>query len=147
MTNQKQQGFTLIELMIVVAIIGILAAIAIPAYQDYIARSQVSEASTLIGGARTAIEEDVAQQGAFPNTAALSALGVRMSGQYVSALTTTPGGTSSGTLTATFKSANVSAGIQGGTLVYSRAVNGAWECQASASTLDDKYLPKPCLQN
>ena len=144
---KKQQGFTLIELMIVVAIIGILAAIAIPAYQDYIARSQVSEASTLIGGARTAIEEDVAQNGAFPTTAELNSLGVRMGGQYVTTLTTTPGASSDGVLTATFKATNVSAGIQGGTLVYARGTDGDWECQASASSLDDKYLPKPCLDN
>ena len=129
MTNQKQQGFTLIELMIVVAIIGILAAIAIPAYQDYIARSQVAEASTLIGGARTAIEEDVAQTGAFPaNVGALTGLGVRVSGEYVSVLTPASTGTTpeAGTLTAEFKSTGISAGIQGGTLVYVRSGSGEW---------------------
>lgn len=57
MKAQMQKGFTLIELMIVVAIIGILAAIALPAYQDYTARSQVSEALSLASGARTAVTE------------------------------------------------------------------------------------------
>ncbi|RLK51505.1 type IV pilus assembly protein PilA [Alkalispirillum mobile] len=56
---QKQQGFTLIELMIVVAIIGILAAIAIPQYQNYIARAQFSEAHTLLGGVRTGAQERI----------------------------------------------------------------------------------------
>lgn len=147
---KKQQGFTLIELMIVVAIIGILAAIAIPAYQDYIARSQVAEASTLIGGARTAIEEEVAQTGAFPaNTGALTALGVRISGEYVSVLTPASTGTTpeAGTLTAEFKGSGISAAIQGAGLVYVRNGAGEWTCDATASTaagMAAKFLPKPC---
>ncbi|MBR9812435.1 prepilin-type N-terminal cleavage/methylation domain-containing protein [bacterium] len=147
MTNQKQQGFTLIELMIVVAIIGILAAIAIPAYQDYIARSQVSEASTLIGGARTAIEESVAQEGAFPaDTAALTALGIRTSGQYVDSLSVANVATSTGQLLATFKTTGVSSGISGGVLAYERTAGGEWLClqNGAGSTLETKYLPKPC---
>ena len=65
--NHAQKGFTLIELMIVVAIIGILAAIAIPQYQDYIARSQAAEAVNLLGGAKTPIEEYILVNGAFPD--------------------------------------------------------------------------------
>ena len=145
MIKQNQQGFTLIELMIVVAIIGILAAIAIPAYQDYIARSQTAEASTLIGGARTAIEEDVAQTGSFPTSEAYltGTLGVRTNGEYVSQLVPAAVGTDAGgTLTATFKSAGVSAGLQGKTLIYTRGDDGSWTC--SGGNLEDKYKPKPC---
>lgn len=61
-----QQGFTLIELMIVVAIIGILAAIAIPAYQDYTIRAQVSEGLTLVAGAKTAVSEYYLERGSWP---------------------------------------------------------------------------------
>ena len=65
---KKQQGFTLIELMIVVAIIGILAAIAIPAYQDYTIRAQVSEGLNLAGGAKAAVSEYTMDRGLFPTS-------------------------------------------------------------------------------
>ncbi len=64
--KKEQRGFTLIELMIVVAIIGILAAIAIPAYQDYTIRAQISEGLTLAGGAKTAVSEYFMDRGAWP---------------------------------------------------------------------------------
>jgi type IV pilus assembly protein PilA len=65
--KKLQQGFTLIELMIVVAIIGILAAIAIPAYQDYTQRAQIGEAFTIVSNAKTAIAEYYQTNGAFPD--------------------------------------------------------------------------------
>ena len=74
MMNKVQKGFTLIELMIVVAIIGILAAIAIPAYQDYTIRSQVTEGLNLAGAVKTAVAERYAQTGAWPET--LTDLGI-----------------------------------------------------------------------
>ena len=67
MKMKKQQGFTLIELMIVVAIIGILAAIALPAYQDYTDRARISEGITLASGAKTAVTEYYASEGSMPN--------------------------------------------------------------------------------
>ncbi|NOU51604.1 pilin [Pseudoalteromonas sp. JBTF-M23] len=69
MAKQQQGGFTLIELMIVVAIIGILAAVALPAYQDYVARAQASEAVSLSTGAKTAIAEYYQTNGSYPGTA------------------------------------------------------------------------------
>ncbi len=74
MMKSVQKGFTLIELMIVVAIIGILAAIAIPAYQDYTVRSQVTEGMNLAGALKAAIAEQYAQTGAWP--ASLTDLGL-----------------------------------------------------------------------
>jgi type IV pilus assembly protein PilA len=94
-----QKGFTLIELMIVIAIIGILAAIAIPAYQNYTIRAQVTEGLSLAAGWKTAISEYYAQNGSFPqcsNTTNAGAAGCvsvsgASSGKYVSAVNSQPG--------------------------------------------------------
>jgi len=95
-----QKGFTLIELMIVIAIIGILAAIAIPAYQNYTIRSQVTEGLSLAAGWKTAISEYYAQNGAFPTCSTTVAAGVAgcvsvsgaSVGKYVSAVAVGAGG-------------------------------------------------------
>ena len=96
---KMQKGFTLIELMIVVAIIGILAAIAIPAYQDYIARAQASEAVELLSGGKTPFSEYYSDKGSWP-TAASSVMG-NISGKYVASVVSTPLSGSGLTLTLT----------------------------------------------
>ncbi len=83
--KSAQQGFTLIELMIVVAIIGILAAIAIPAYQDYLIRSQVSEGLTMASAAKAGVSEFYANRGAWPSSNSAAGMGAAstIQGKYV----------------------------------------------------------------
>ena len=91
MLKQVQKGFTLIELMIVIAIIGILAAIAIPAYQNYTIRAQVTEGLTLADGWKTAIAEYYANTGNWPTQANLTGTNVSV-GKYETGVTVTTGG-------------------------------------------------------
>jgi type IV pilus assembly protein PilA len=138
-----QKGFTLIELMIVVAIIGILAAVAIPAYQDYIARSQVSEAVSLIGAAKTPVAEYISDKGILPPT--ITDAVTTTSGKYTNDIALT-GTVTNVTLTATMKTSGVNSGITGGTVaMVSPDSAKTWSCTAGAtSPLSAKYLPGAC---
>ena len=139
-----QKGFTLIELMIVVAIIAILAAIAIPAYQDYVIRSQVSEGLSLADGSKTAIAEFYSNNGRFPgnNTSAGLAAASSISGNYVSKVTIT-----SGLITVAYGGPKANSKIPvGSTLVLSATTNAGstqFACKAGTS-LPSKYLPSAC---
>ena len=147
MKQQAQAGFTLIELMIVVAIIGILAAVALPAYQDYTARSQVSEAVTLASGLKATISEVWAVEGDLTGVSSGSKglpADDEVSGNYVSSVVV-----EDGLITATMKDADVASSIQDGTLELSPQTSGdrpiVWVCRAGATDgLDDKYLPSEC---
>ncbi len=141
----KQKGFTLIELMIVVAIIGILAAIAIPAYQDYIARSQVSEGVQLAAGGKTPFAEFYSDKGRWPGDTA-SLMG-NTDGKYTRSVEITVGAGSTAptlTLTATFRGAgSANKAIAGQTINMNTSNGGAdWTC--TVGTLNQKYAPGAC---
>lgn len=143
-----QQGFTLIELMIVVAIIAILAAIAIPAYQDYLIRSQVSEAASLSAGAKTAVAEYYAQYGVAPTTnaaAGIEATDTNIKGNYVKSVKVG----ANGAITTLFSNAapfKANKALDTKVLVLTPTFNAgstSWSC-ATGTTVDPKYRPSNC---
>ena len=138
---KKQQGFTLIELMIVVAIIGILAAIAIPAYQDYTIRAQVSEGLNLSGGAKAAVAEYTMDRGSFPldNDQAGISTNTDIDGKYVTQVTV-----ASGLITVTYgNSAHTT--LAGSDLLLSPATSaGSVEWTCKSTDIADKHLPAAC---
>jgi type IV pilus assembly protein PilA len=147
-----QKGFTLIELMIVVAIIAILAAIAIPQYQNYITKSQFSESQTVADGLKTPIVEYYNQTGSCPsitgNTGGLAANKASYSGKYVASADVANAAAGTGCeITVTFKpSPSVSKPLDGKTVVFTGTDNGgsfSWNC---SSTIESKYKPQACQQ-
>lgn len=144
---QKQHGFTLIELMIVVAIIGILAAIAIPQYQNYTARAKMTEALNMMSSAKTAVAETYQTQGAMPINNDEAGLDGTISSEYVTSVIVGPGGE----ITATMRNTNVT-DIDNKTLVLepdtgsgeNSTTSGAISWTCSSSAIPSKYLPSNC---
>ncbi|HEZ5733429.1 TPA: pilin [Neisseria meningitidis] len=162
--NTLQKGFTLIELMIVIAIVGILAAVALPAYQDYTARAQVSEAILLAEGQKSAVTEYYLNHGEWPannSSAGVATSASDIKGKYVKSVEV-----KNGVVTATMASSNVNNEIKGKKLsLWAKRQNGSvkWFCgqpvtrTATTTTNDDdvnkatgnneidtKHLPSTC---
>ena len=136
-----QKGFTLIELMIVIAIIGILAVVALPAYQDYTARAQVSEALTLAEGQKSAVTEYRSDRGAWPTSNTEAGVASSISGKYVASVVVG----ANGAITATMKATDVNNDIKGKTLILVPTDNNGsftWTC--NTGTVEQKFRPSTC---
>ena len=139
-----QQGFTMIELMIVVVIIGILAALAVMTFEQYSVRSKVKEGLDLVAPAKNAVSEFFASKSRLPggNTSSGLPQASSIGGRYVSTVTVG----SSGTITIAFNSAEPK--LSSKSLVLSPTTSSGttvkWTCGASGTTLEDKYLPAEC---
>ena len=147
--KKVQQGFTLIELMIVVAIIGILAAVAIPAYQDYTIRAKVTEGLGLAGAAKTAVAETYSAKGLAPTSNGSAGVASAASITGNSVLSVAVGGATAGLITITYKNNLGGSPSANGLLVMLKPTFGAggvqWDCKSSAgTTMPAKYLPAQC---
>jgi type IV pilus assembly protein PilA len=150
MKRQLQQGFTLIELMIVVAIIGILAAVALPAYQDYMVRAKISEVILAASSGRTAVAETFGQKQTMNLQAA--SMGVQtQTSKYVASVTYTPTDATHGDIVVTTTTdASLPAAVQTKKLVLRGTADTStgqviWTCGGGSGTpVPAKYLPSSC---
>ena len=153
---QNQKGFTLIELMIVIAIIAILAAIALPAYNNYVAKSQVTEAVSLASSFKTPVSVSVSEDGVCPTINKSSLSSESNLGQYVESLGVTGGETGNCVITATMGTKGVSKKAQGGKIILTATAplteagkedatdTGITKWTCTAEQLPKSLLPKTC---
>ncbi|MDO4642847.1 MAG: pilin [Cardiobacteriaceae bacterium] len=148
--KRQQKGFSLIELMVVVAIMGILSAIAIPAYQVYVARSQVAEAVQLLGGIKSTVIEYKASRGQWPldnGAAGIAINALDIAGKFVEQVEVGRdllGAAVSGSITATMKTNGVALALRGKKVTFvpeNVSTGQIWHCM---SNIENRYLPSIC---
>ena len=156
--TQVQKGFTLIELMIVVAIIGILAAVALPAYQDYTTRAKVTEVNLQVAACKNAVSEFLQANGSFPASTDAAGCSSTVNTKYMAAglsvsatdATITSGairGTGSNADTKTISLKPTSDTGRTTALAAANTPIAGWACYTNAATTDQKYFPATCRQN
>ena len=142
--NKLQKGFTLIELMIVVAIIGILAAIAIPAYQDYTIRAKVSELIGFAAAAKTSVSEFYVSQNGMPSTSASAGINTTATSKYMASTTYVQTNTTVAYIELTAAS-DIGGSANGTTIRFTGtgSANGVdWAC--TGGNMPAKYRPANC---
>jgi type IV pilus assembly protein PilA len=157
MVKKAQAGFTLIELMIVVAIIGILAAVALPAYQDYTVRAKITEVNLQVAGCKTAVSEFLQANNAFPADANAAGCNSTVSTKYMAAgiaVSNTTAAITSGVIRGTGSTADgftiilqpTSDAARTTALATAGTAIAGWSCGTNALTVNLKYFPASCRQ-
>ncbi|EOX3389853.1 pilin [Vibrio cholerae] len=140
--NKLQKGFTLIELMIVVAVIGVLAAIAVPQYQKYVAKSEAASALATLAGLKTNAEAYTVETGSFPTDTQQAQLGTPSSAMGTIAYANTGSSGAAGTITFTF-SDTVSPSLKSSAIRLKRDDSGNWSCESNKDATSG-IIPKGC---
>lgn len=146
----KPMGFTLVELVMVTAIVSVLLALGIPSYQDFVGRAQVSDAVVIANSRKVDVESYITENGYFPQDESFQGFGGLKNGLYTQEVSVAVADTCSaaGVIEATIKHSGTSAEVSGKTFLLARDTVGNWRCSRGwENTLADLYLPAACRQS